>query len=201
MARKHTSLRAIARLNAGSPRRANDRGGVVVEFALVSPLLFFLLAAIIDFSLVFNDYQSLRSGVREGARTGSVVNFGNQNGCILAPMVVEPTTDIRSLMCSTKKYIGNDQNETRVRIMLSDGALTTNTPTSFHPGNALTVCAMTKQESTTGMLSSMFENKTLKTKTAIRIEQMPQNLQQEGYEQPLPGGDWSWCSSPDQVSP
>ena len=49
-------------------RHPGERGAALVEFALISPLLFLILAGIIDFSMVFNNYQAVRQGVREGVR-------------------------------------------------------------------------------------------------------------------------------------
>jgi Flp pilus assembly protein TadG len=48
--------------------RGNDRGSVLVEFALVTPVLLLLFLAALDFGLVFHDYQVLHNAVREGAR-------------------------------------------------------------------------------------------------------------------------------------
>jgi Flp pilus assembly protein TadG len=48
----------------------------MVEFALVIPLFLLVLFGIIDFGLALNDYNSVRQGVREGAREGVVGEFG-----------------------------------------------------------------------------------------------------------------------------
>ncbi|MDF1501874.1 TadE/TadG family type IV pilus assembly protein [Roseisolibacter sp. H3M3-2] len=58
-------LRRIARA------RRDDRGAAVVEFALVVPVLFLIVFAVIDFGRALWTLNVLTSGVREGARAGS----------------------------------------------------------------------------------------------------------------------------------
>ncbi|MFN2581499.1 MAG: TadE/TadG family type IV pilus assembly protein [Candidatus Dormibacteria bacterium] len=48
------------------------RGAEVVEFALVLPLLLFLIAGIIDMGFLFNNYETLTNAAREGARVAIV---------------------------------------------------------------------------------------------------------------------------------
>jgi hypothetical protein len=51
-------------------RKNPERGAVVVEFALVLPLLMFLLMGMIEFGLLFYNQQVLTNASREGARAG-----------------------------------------------------------------------------------------------------------------------------------
>lgn len=53
----------------------DDGAQSVVEFALIVPLLLFLVAGIIQFGLIFNAYVTLTNAVREGAREGSIHIF------------------------------------------------------------------------------------------------------------------------------
>jgi len=50
----------------------NERGQTMTEFALVMPILLFLLLGIIQFGVVFNNYLTLTDAVRAGARKGAV---------------------------------------------------------------------------------------------------------------------------------
>lgn len=50
----------------------NERGQAMTEFALVLPLLAFLLFAVIQFGIAFNHYITLTDAVRAGARKGAV---------------------------------------------------------------------------------------------------------------------------------
>lgn len=50
------------------PNRYNQRGQSVVEFALLLPLLLFLLMGVVFFTMAFNIQQVLNNAAREGAR-------------------------------------------------------------------------------------------------------------------------------------
>ncbi|NIN72187.1 MAG: hypothetical protein GTO46_09780 [Gemmatimonadetes bacterium] len=53
-------------------RRCNDeRGSAALEFALVAPLLFIIVFAVIDFSRAYYTLNDLTAAVREGARYAS----------------------------------------------------------------------------------------------------------------------------------
>ena len=51
-----------------SPRSQEQRGVVLVEFAMVLPLLTFLLMGIFYFGLLLREHQILQNAAREGAR-------------------------------------------------------------------------------------------------------------------------------------
>ena len=53
-------------------RFAQDQGQAAVEFALVLPVLCFILLAILQFGIVFKNYVALTDGVRAGARKAAV---------------------------------------------------------------------------------------------------------------------------------
>ena len=48
-------------------RRA-QRGAVLVEMALVIPILLFLFVGVVDYGLILREYQVLQNAAREGAR-------------------------------------------------------------------------------------------------------------------------------------
>jgi hypothetical protein len=63
----------MARLTPRSPvkqrrGRAHQRGNMAIEFAIVFPLFFFVLYAIVTYSLIFVAQQSLTLAAEEGAR-------------------------------------------------------------------------------------------------------------------------------------
>jgi Flp pilus assembly protein TadG len=53
----------------------NENGGTMVEFAIISPLLFILLFGIIEFAVLLFDKATITNASREGARAGIVFNF------------------------------------------------------------------------------------------------------------------------------
>ena len=55
----------------------------MTEFALVMPILLFLLLGIIQFGIVFNNYVTLTDAVRAGARKGAVARrLPNPSGAV-----------------------------------------------------------------------------------------------------------------------
>jgi len=57
-----------------------EDGQAIVEFALVLPLLMGLLLGIVQFGIVFNNYETLTDAARVGARKASVSRFVGDNG-------------------------------------------------------------------------------------------------------------------------
>jgi Flp pilus assembly protein TadG len=53
-------------------RFLGERGAAAVEFAIVAPLLFLLVFAIIDFGFAFHGWDAVQNAAREGARVGAV---------------------------------------------------------------------------------------------------------------------------------
>ena len=53
-------------------KHKNDKGTAAVEFALILPILLFVLFAIIEFSIALYDKAVITNASREGARSGIV---------------------------------------------------------------------------------------------------------------------------------
>jgi Flp pilus assembly protein TadG len=68
----------VVKVVTGGPRGQSHRstgrakGQAVVEFAIIVPLLFLMMVAIIDFGRALYVQTALQNGAREGARFGSV---------------------------------------------------------------------------------------------------------------------------------
>lgn len=58
--------------------RKNERGQALVEFAILLPVLLFLVVGIIEFSRAWNAHQVLTDAAREGARNAVVANSETQ---------------------------------------------------------------------------------------------------------------------------
>ena len=182
----------------------SEDGASLVEFALVSPLLILLLLGLIDFGLIYNNYQSLRQGARTAARDGAVAEFGTSNSCGLtfSGGGSAPSNDIQDLMCQVKSQVGLG-NTTRVKVIFVD---TTGNPwvegsTAFAVNNGLTICAETPLSSASGFFRALFTNKYLSTKTTFRIEQVTDPTgtllptETDGYETAPTGSNWNWCTA------
>ena len=58
----------------------NERGAVLVEFALVLPLLLVLFAGMFDMGLAFQRYQAVTNAAREGARMAVLPGYSTAVG-------------------------------------------------------------------------------------------------------------------------
>ena len=55
--------------SARARSRPGEQGATLVEFAILLPVIVLVVFGIIDFGSLYNDYQSLRQGARDGIRT------------------------------------------------------------------------------------------------------------------------------------
>ncbi|MET0727649.1 MAG: TadE/TadG family type IV pilus assembly protein [Acidimicrobiales bacterium] len=175
-------------------RLERDAGATLLEFAIVSVLLFALLFGIIEFGYQFNNYQAVRQGVREASRQGAVVRFGTDSACGLTSLSGTPSADVQKLMCLTKNQVGLGDGATRVKVLLGDPDIAVQQSTGYVEGNSLVVCAETRMSSLTGMFAPIVDSKVLKSKTTIRIEQDAPTAQRDGQEAAHPGSSWGWCT-------
>jgi TadE-like protein len=157
--------------------RRGQRGAALVEFALVVPLFVLLVMGTIDFAIVFNDYNSVRQGVREGARQAVVADW-DLGGCTTGSSTAR-------VVCLTKERIDLDASRVRVRVQLGS---------TYEPGNELTVCAMYQLESTTSFFSALLDDRVVTSSISMRIEQVDADAPlTTGGDAALSGQDWSWC--------
>lgn len=170
----------------GRPARA-EAGATVVEFALIAPILFLVVAAIIDFGLTFSNYISLRGGVGSGTRQGAVANFGTT--CTLNAFGTAPSADVQKLMCTVKSRIGiAPSSKVYVKVAFSPTGAA-----NYKVTNGLLVCAQTPMTSSTGLTAPFLRGKYLRSKVQMSIEQTSGVTETEGEEVAPAGADWSWC--------
>lgn len=140
------------------------------------PVFLLLVFGIVDFGIVLNDYNSVRQGVREGAREGVVANF--DGSCTSG-------TSSARLICLTEDRIGLDKNRVRSRVQLES---------SYQVGEQLTVCSQIAANSTTGFFSPILSGKVLRSKITMRIEQIDAANPIANLSETAPSGsNWSWC--------
>lgn len=148
----------------------------MVEFALIVPVFLLLVMGVIDFGATFNDYNSVRQGVREGARQAVVADW-DLDGCT--------GTASQKISCVTKSRIDLDSSRVRVKVQLEG---------TDEPGEQLTVCAMYRARSLTGMFGGLLDDRVLTSRITMRIEQIDDDAPVTTYaETPLTGEDWAWC--------
>jgi Flp pilus assembly protein TadG len=61
----------------------DQRGGALIEFAIVLPLLLLLVGGIVDFGILFYNKQVLTNASREGARAGIVYQLDSAGNKII----------------------------------------------------------------------------------------------------------------------
>ncbi len=84
--------RAKARFMSGdrSNRRARrDRGATIVEAAIVLPLLFLVLFALVEFGWAFKDSLSVGHAAREGARAGATFGIDTHANLLVLKEIEE----------------------------------------------------------------------------------------------------------------
>jgi Flp pilus assembly protein TadG len=78
------------------PHISSQSGQTTTEFALVLPILLFVLLAIIQFGVVFNNYVTLTDAVRAGARKGAVARRMPSPAAATEAQVRAAATDLKS---------------------------------------------------------------------------------------------------------
>jgi Flp pilus assembly protein TadG len=100
----------------------NERGGALIEFAIVLPLLLLLVGGIVDFGILFYNKQVLTNASREGARAG-IVYVLNDDGDKIS--VTE--SDIQQIV---QDYCYDEDND-KYRLLTFGGS---SLPTTTAPG-------------------------------------------------------------------
>ena len=183
------ALQAAARL------ARDERGQGLVEFALILPVLLLILVGIIEFGSVYSKIISMRQGVREAGRQGSVANFGTAPpaGCPVPFSTGSP--DIHRLICLAKDQAGVGSS-VRVKVTFANANLSTYTddPTAYQAGNAIVICAIYPLKSLTGLIQPFLGPHAAKTKAAFRIEKVAAGGEIPGGEPPPSGQSWGFCA-------
>lgn len=175
---------------ATARRVRGERGAALVEMALVLPLLLMIVFGIIEFGTTYSNYIGLRDGVRNAARSGAVGNMGQSTNCGLED-ADEASTQVKRLMCLTKRQAGLDPSALRVKVMSANSTFTG--AGTFQKNEALIICAQIPTKAVTGFLGQALTGHTLRTKVAMRIERSD-IVAVAGEETPPDGEDWSWCT-------
>jgi len=166
------------------PRRKEDRGAALIEFALVVHLLMALLMGMVDFGISFTHFNSVRHGTREGTRRAVVAEVGSYTTCpILGGAGLSAET--KALICLTKDKIGLDETDTRVSIAFD---------VSYTEGDALIICTQYPLDSITGMYGFMLNGRMVHAQVDMRVERTSLGGSPVTLESFQEGGGWAWCS-------
>jgi hypothetical protein len=134
----------------------------VVEFAIVLPVLMLIIFGIIDFGTTYNDYQGLRSGVRDGTRDAVTANYGSNNTCNLQGVAASSASPADEIICHVKDRAGLGY-AVRVGVWVGSGG--------WVKGATLRICAQFAASSTTGFTGPFLNGKVMTARVDMRIEQ------------------------------
>ena len=173
-------------------RSRRDGGAALVEFALIAPVLFLVLFGIIEFGIALNDYQSIRHGVRDGARQAAVQQYGSATtGCTSATA----PDSVKKVICLTEDRIGLGP-DVRVRVEYTKAA------GSGGDYGSIAVCAQRNVNPFTGAIPAI-DGISLKSSIEMRMEDdLPAGIFASGdpagptkaYAETLDTGqDWLGC--------
>ena len=168
-------------------RSRSDHGAVLVEFALILPIIFTLLFGIIDFGIALNGLISSRQGTGVGARQGVVGSFGSDSSCPLSGDAASANSGTKRLLCLTKDRIGLDQRDVRLKLVLGSGGYAARQP--------MVLCAAYPYHSLTGLFSPVLNHRNAKVEVQMRIEEVATVTPLAATEEtPVTGDNWSWCA-------
>lgn len=169
-----------ARWRRGSPR--SEEGASLVEFALIVPLLMALLFGILEFGMALNDYQSIRQGVRDGARQAVVLEFGTTAGTCTSD--ASWPDEVKKTVCLTKDRI-DEGDGVRVSVTFDDTG----------GEDSVKVCAQQLVDPVTKLIPAI-DNIVLKSSIQMRMEKAIPGTVTTGSpyaETPPNGSNWTWC--------
>lgn len=164
------------------PVRRGERGGALVEAAIVLPLLLLIVFGIVDFGALYSNRTATNQGVRDAARQGIVASFGGNSGCSTTGNTA--TGNALELVCLTKDRIGLGSTKTRVRVVA---------PASYAVGQQLLICAEYPIDAVTPLTGQFISTDAIRSKAAMRIEAVAASGLTTGGETALTGS-WTWCT-------
>jgi Flp pilus assembly protein TadG len=114
----------------------SERGTAIVEFALIAPLLFFLVFGIIEFGRALNYYNDLTQLAGQGARAAIVTR--NPDGTAVGTANANCPANNQTIQCQIAKTYPTD-NELKTGISVCLGTLNTSTGQISTPTTAPTI--------------------------------------------------------------
>ncbi len=92
--------------------RRNRRGSQLIEFGLTVPILVLVLGGIIEYGMMFNQYLSVLSATRDGARWGATPGVEADEAVVAAVDQVRDSLTMLGLSCTV-----DEQNDGKCEIL------------------------------------------------------------------------------------
>lgn len=189
-------------------RGRGDQGAIIVETALVMPLLFMMIMAVVDFGSALNNSQSIRQGAMDGARQIAVKQMGTTTSCQLQSLGAGWTSATNAACLVKVRTNLSDRQNIRVRFAFqtsgacnSGGTASASAPCA-KKGDPIAVCVQYPVKSISGLfkwlMPWMVSGAQVKTEVVERLESDLASAPTNGAqgENALTGGSWSWCTNP-----
>lgn len=90
----------MIRRSTSTSRRMGRSGGAAIEFGLIFPVLIAILGSVVEYGLMFNEYLSVVSATRDGARWGANWTVDSGDSETEAITRVRDSLDLVSLSCT-----------------------------------------------------------------------------------------------------
>ena len=149
---------------------------MIVEAALVLPMLLLLVFGMIAFGVNLSDQIAVREGVREGVRQGVVSAPG--------------ATTVAELVTLTKSRIGVSTSAAKVYV----NPEAVGTAAAGKKGSNLSVCAYVPMRSLSGLYNPVLNGRYMWSRVTMRVEQDLTFTTAGGDTAPT-GKDWSRCTA------
>lgn len=175
-----------------------DEGASAVEFALVAPLLFWLVFGIIGYGVWFADGLSVRDAAVSGARAAALGTGAGATGCRAWGAGWAGATDVdKGLVCTTlaRTQLLGSTPHVMVAYTTWDGSAYVPT-TDPGVGDAVGVCLLLEQDLTVPMVPLPSDGvQRVETWQPLQSPDAGGVSRVGGHDTDLPSGqDWSWCA-------
>jgi len=114
--------------------RQDQRGAVLVEMAIILPLLLVLLVGAVDYGLILREYQILQNAAREGARLSILPQY-----CISST----PATDQAAVSNAIKQRVVDYLAQEQITIATTDVTVAQNIVVNIGGGLSATASKIT----------------------------------------------------------
>lgn len=169
-------------------RRRPEKGGALVEFAFIAPVLLTLVLGVMDFGWILNTQAGLRQADRTVTREVTLGNFGSSSTCTLVGVSTAPTAT-KQVMCRAKSLVGGDASEIRVKIWYPGGV-------GYAQRESAVICLQRPMPSLSGMFSMFTSGRFITAKADMRIEASDATGAPAAAEETAPtGGSWAFCTA------
>jgi Flp pilus assembly protein TadG len=124
----------------------------MIEFGILLPVFVLFAFGIVEFGLALTNFNAVRNGAREGARSAVVAEFGDDTSCPIQGGGAA-SAETKGLVCLTKARVDLDEKATGVKV---------DWPADYKPGDPIVVCVSYPLDAITGMFDPVLAGRSLR---------------------------------------